>query len=157
MRHFSQEVYSVKYSESDITPLTYHVGFVQSHPEMFLPHGHANNGLLLGTMVDQIVTITGSRTTAFRIDDWWGIACATDWIPGTNQKALPDYFQSMIACPEWAVNSVRFEIVLFAFTEELLTLTQQESMLIKGTMPDLKTTARAKQIAENWQRILLFR
>ncbi|QDT93341.1 hypothetical protein [Gimesia algae] len=147
----------MNYSESDLQPLPDHVEFVRSRPEMFLPYGHASNGSLLGVMVDQIVTITGARTAAFRIDEWWGIACVTDWIPETNQKALSDYFQSMTACPEWAVNSVRFEIVLYAFTEDLTTITQRESTLIKGTMPDMEIITKAKQIGDNWRRMLLFR
>jgi len=149
----------MRYTEDDIQIFDKrdHMGFVRSHPKMFLPHENVSCGFFLGMMTDQVVSITETPILACRFQDWWCLAATTDWIPETHLKDLPNYFQSMIACPEWAINTVRFEIVMNVFLDDVFTFTQKETMLIKGELPAAEVIAEARKCSSDWQRILLFR
>lgn len=149
----------MKYTEADIPPLSNSLDFIQSRPEMFLPYGHPNGGSMAGVLVDEALALTGAKTNAFRINDWWGVSCEVDWIALAPQQTLKEFYQTFTPCPQWAINSIYFEVVLFVFADDLKSLTPQDTEVlpIKGNLPTSEEIQSAQQLATGWQRITLFR
>ncbi|WP_339733080.1 hypothetical protein [uncultured Gimesia sp.] len=149
----------MKYTEADIIPLEDPLEFIRSHQEMFLPFGNLRASSIVAILVDEALSLTGAKASAFRVNDWWVVSCEADWLLRSAEQTIDTLFQQITACPQLGVNSHYFEVVLHAFADDLITLTTQESerLLIKGNAPALEEIEAAKELATGWKRMTLFR
>lgn len=149
----------MKYTEADIIPLEDPLEFIRSRPNMFLPFGKLSASSMAATLVDEALSMTGAKTSTFRVNDWWIVSCEADWLQRSPKQTIKTLFQQITACPQMGVNSHYFEVVLYAFADDLITFTPQDTELlqIKGHLPAPDEIQAAQELAKDWKRITLFR
>ncbi|MEQ9022533.1 MAG: hypothetical protein RLN82_07200 [Pseudomonadales bacterium] len=149
----------MKYSESDVTIYNSDdaLNFIREHPERFLPFGCKRCSSLIGLAVNQILSITEANTTAFKIDNWWGVSCEVDWITLQNKQTINQFFKTVTPCPQSAINSICIEVVLYVFANDVISISKDEIVSIKGKTPTEYVIVNSKKTVSKWKRILMIR
>ena len=134
----------------NIPALTDHIGFVKSHPEMFLGETTAHPACLLADVASSACLINTNEIVLNRWGRWWYVASAEDWLCGADAV-----FHSIVPFPEFRRNSFRPEILLTAFACDVLTVSEMGGSVIVGDSDDLpKFLSLAKR--NGYARIVAF-
>ena len=103
------------------------IAFVRARRSMFahlVPDGRAAALLLC-----EAVLVSGCDDVAVTRDgDFYAVKSSTDWLSG-----CADVFEHVVAFPELGANAIHPELVLSAFSTELVTVCNGETRFVVGT------------------------
>jgi hypothetical protein len=90
--------------------------FVKRKPEYFF-RGEPNPQEVLEYLVHDARSL-GVECTTYSEADWWLVFSATDWL-ATVEVSPADLFSRAVPAPEQGVNTMRHEILVGAFAEDI--------------------------------------
>lgn len=132
-------------------PLTH----VRSHPEMYLPAGRLEPSDFAARIAADALACGAGRTLAVHHDTWWAVAADIDWLAG-GAPAVADLFRRVIPLPQAGPNSMRGEILLGAFADDVITWDSQRADRIQGTQRESESL-RSLLNDRTWRRVIAFR
>ena len=87
---------------------------------------------LITHIVGEVLLLGGSETCTMRSGDWWIISSNVDWLATCPDYAPEELFFHIVALPEAGPNSMRAEILLTAFAQQVITASTDQRSIIKG-------------------------
>jgi hypothetical protein len=110
---------------------------VRSQPEIFVGHGFVkdclfDDRLLAYRLISDPITYRFSPITIENIDGWWFVACKQDWLAKTGIDPVLDLFTRVIDFPEAGVNAIRSEILVNAFSDDVVTYGNDGKIIVRG-------------------------
>jgi hypothetical protein len=87
------------------------------------------------------------------VNGWWIVACNEDWL----HDSYDYHFRNLTPFPEAGVNAIRSEPLLMAYSIDLLSLTSDNVIVLKGSSPDWDVRAACSSSLPDWKRAIAFR
>ena len=129
------------------------IDYIRQRPERFFRGGSPEPVELVTHIVSEALLLGGSETCTVRSGDWWMISSNVDWLATCPDYAPEELFFHIVAFPEAGPNSMRAEILLTAFAQQVVTVSADHQSIITGNVsqadniwqliasrPDLKRT-----------------
>ena len=91
-----------------------------------------------------------------RNGDWWIISSNVDWLATCPDYAPEELFFNIVALPEAGPNSMRAEILLTAFAQQVVTVSADHQSIIKGDVSQADDIWRLIASRPNWKRTVAF-
>lgn len=130
------------------------IAHLRDRRQMYLPES-GSIGLFLAQRLATEAMILGATSvqTSYR-GDWWSVAADCDWL--TDQKTtIEELFSQLVPFPQAGVNSIRSEVLLTAFAQDVVTTDMNEVRIITGVQPS--ESHSAPRALRPWARIIEFR
>ena len=129
---------------------------IRSHPDMYLWGGSASPSDLASRLTADALLLGASRTLVVHTDQWWAVAADVDWLAGAVVSA-DALFGRIVPFPQAGVNSMRSEVLLTAFADDVVTWSEGDRpRRVKGAEADW-TVVHAKIADASWRRVIAFR
>jgi hypothetical protein len=123
---------------------------------MFIPGGIPSPSDLASKIAADALILRASRTLAVHADPWWAVAADVDWLAAAPVP-VDELFRRIVPFPEAGVNSMRSEILLTAFADDVLTWNgNDQPYRLKGVADDWHAI-RNKLADATWKRVIAFR
>ena len=108
------------------------IDYVRQRPERFFRGGSPEPVELVTHIVGEVLILGGSETCTMRSGDWWMISSNVDWLATCPDYAPEELFSHIVAFPQAGPNSMRAEILLTAFAQQVVTVSADTDPLSKG-------------------------
>jgi hypothetical protein len=133
------------------------VSYVRGRPDLFLdPNIPRDIGLVKWLLTD-ILVLGGQEICVKRYEDWWLVGSSMDWLRPPVGLSLQDMFSRIIPLPQAGDNSMRSEILLAAFCEEVVVLGPDSDLTIKGKSGKIEEIRSFVSTACPLERVVAFR
>ena len=136
--------------------LTEAIDYVRQRPERFFRAGSPAPVELVTHIVGEVLLLGGSETYTMRNGDWWIISSNVDWLATCPDYAPEELFFNIVALPEAGPNSMRAEILLTAFAQQVVTVSADHQSIIKGDVSQADDIWRLIVSRPNWKRTVAF-
>jgi hypothetical protein len=136
--------------------LTEAIDYVRQRPERFFRAGSPAPVELVTHIVGEVLLLGGSETYTMRNGDWWIISSNVDWLATCPDYAPEELFFNIVALPEAGPNSMRAEILLTAFAQQVVTVSADHQSIIKGDVSQADDIWRLIASRPNWKRTVAF-
>jgi len=134
------------------------VDYVRENRTTFLgPSGVPDLRDLTAALVADALCLGAFPVTADRIDDWFVVAAKLDWIRAETNLSVLDSFHRVQIFHQHRRNSTRANIMLTAFTKEVVTVGADGPTLIKGEESTLLGIVRTLESRYPGSRVVAFR
>jgi hypothetical protein len=120
---------------------------------MYLPSGRVNGHSLASAIFTDALVESNRRVVVERLNDWWIIASDHDWIG----PAAKDHFERIVPFPEAGPNSMRSEVLLTAFADDVIVFDAVSHCIIKGDAKATEPLIALRKQHPEWKRIVAFR
>ena len=134
-------------------PITY----VQQRAERFFISGSATAVELATQIIGEVLLLGGHEACAIRDDAWWVIGSNVDWLGNHADYSAKELFFQIVAFPEAGANSMRAEILLMAFAQDVITKGAEGQVVIKGKVEESEKVWRLIDSRPGWKRAVAFR
>lgn len=106
--------------------------YIRAHSEMYLPPGGLPLAAkLVGLLVADSLALRVQDVHITRSGEWCAVSADCDWLGlGKNTSAVHELFRNALPLPEAGVNSIRHEVVVAAFSRDVLTSLNGEVVVI---------------------------
>lgn len=132
------------------------IAHIRSHPGMYLPGGVASPADLASRLSADALLLGASRTLVVHDGEWWAVAADADWFSPAPIPA-DELFRRIVPFPEAGVNSMRSEVLLTAFADDVLTWGEDDAPhRVKGAADDWQRV-RTRFPDGNWKRVVVFK
>jgi hypothetical protein len=111
-----------------IDPLSH----VRSHPEMYLPEGQPRGRALAHRIAGDPFLFGAENVLVTNDRGWWAVFADVDWLSTDPTMSPADLFKRAVPFPEAGVNSLRSEILVTAYADEVVIGTPHDREVIKG-------------------------
>jgi hypothetical protein len=132
------------------------VEHIRGHPDLYLPGGRADATLLASRLAGDALLLGAGRVELSHDGCWWWVAADRDWMGVNPSVPVREAFIRVIPFPEAGVNSMRSEILLTAFAEQVVTAADGARECIKGNVADADPAWRVLP-SSCWARLVAFR
>ena len=132
------------------------IDYVRQRPERFFRAGSPAPVELVTHIVGEVLLLGGSETYTMRNGDWWIISSNVDWLATCPDYAPEELFFNIVALPEAGPNSMRAEILLTAFAQQVVTVSADHQSIIKGDVSQADDIWRLIASRPNWKRTVAF-
>ena len=132
------------------------IDYVRQRPERFFRAGSPEPVELVTHIVGEVLLLGGSETYTMRNGDWWIISSNVDWLAKCPDYAPEELFFNIVALPEAGPNSMRAEILLTAFAQQVVTVSADHQSIIKGDVSQANDIWRLIASRPNWKRTVAF-
>lgn len=132
------------------------IAHIQSNPDMYLRGGQVDAVELARQLAGDAIYLGAKRAQVMVVNEWLLVAADVDWMQKSGQTDANEAFNRIIPFPQAGVNSMRSEVLLSAFADDVFTADADGHQVIKGTAPTDKDVYRAAK-EENWARVVAFR
>src|SRR5690348_11695923 len=105
---------------------------IRANREMYLPGGRCDPAYLATRVAEDALTSGAKRVEILHWQDWWVVAADSDWMARCCSGDVRELFDRVVPFPESGVNSMRSEVLLSAFADEVVTGGPGEGAVIKG-------------------------
>src|SRR5256885_1322137 len=129
---------------------------IQANPQMYLRGGQVDGVDLARQLAGDAIYLGAKRVQIMEVNDWLLVAADLDWIKKSAQTGINDVFSRIIPFPQAGVNSMRSEVLLGAFADDVFTADTSGHEIVKGQAPKDSDVYRAAK-EENWARVVAFR
>ena len=133
------------------------IDYVRQRPERFFRAGSPEPVELITHIVGEVLLLGGSETCTMRSGDWWIISSNVDWLATCPDYAPEELFFHIVAFPEAGPNSMRAEILLTAFAQQVVTGSADHQSIIKGDVSQADNIWELMTSRPNWKRTVAFR
>lgn len=133
------------------------IDYVRQRPERFFRGGSPEPVELVSHIVGEVLLLGGSETRTMRSGDWWMISSNVDWLKTCPDYAPEELFFHIVAFPEAGPNSMRAEILLTAFAQQVVTVSANHQSIIKGDVSQANDIWRLLASRPDWKRTVAFR
>lgn len=133
------------------------VSYVKRRSELFLGSNLPNDIGLLRWLLTDILVLGGQEIGVKRYEDWWLVGSNTDWLRPPPGLSLQDMFSRIIPLPQAGDNSMRSEILLAAFCEEVVVSGSDGDLIIKGGGEKIEGLRSFISTACPFERVVAFR
>jgi len=134
-------------------PITY----VQQRAERFFTSGSVNAVELATQIVGEVLLLGGHEVCAIRDDVWWVIGSNVDWLGNHPDYSAKELFFQIVAFPEAGANSMRAEILLMAFAQDVITKGAEGQIVLKGKVEESAKVWCLIASHPCWKRAVAFR
>ena len=93
---------------------------IRDHPRMYLPDGKVSGEYLLSQLVLDALFLGVRDIRVQHINEWWLIGSSADSFPEDSGEQLITLFTQVVPFPEAGVNSMRTEVLLTAFAQDVI-------------------------------------
>lgn len=131
------------------------IDYIVNHQDMFIRQNNVGLQLTVNIINDALL-LTDGKVSALRKNNWWIIGSEKDWIVKLSDLSLTEIFHKIIPFPEAGQNSMHGEVLLTAFAEDVVTISN-ETLIIKGNLSKEDNFLKIMQSNNNWKRIIAFR
>jgi hypothetical protein len=132
------------------------IGQIQANPQMYLRGGQVDAVDLARQLAGDAIYLGAKRVQIMEVNDWLLVAADVDWMNKSAQTGVNDVFSKIIPFPQAGVNSMRSEVLLSAFADDVFTADASGHEVVKGQAPKDSDVYRAAK-EENWARVVAFR
>jgi hypothetical protein len=136
--------------------LTEAIDYVRQRPERFFRAGSPAPVELVTHIVGEVLLLGGSETYTMRNGDWWIISSNVDWLATCPDYAPEELFFNIVALPEAGPNSMRAEILVTAFAQQVVTVSANHQSIIKGDVSQADDIWRLMASRPSWKRTVAF-
>jgi hypothetical protein len=128
---------------------------LRSRRKMYLPDS-GSIPLFLAQRLSNDAMIVGAHSVHLAHDgDWWTVSADFDWL-ADKSRTVQDLFSGLIPFPEAGVNSIRSEVLLTAFAQDVVTIDASgNQVVVKGETPP--RSGGNFDTSRPWARIVRFR
>ena len=133
------------------------IDYVRQRPERFFRGGSPEPVELVTHIVGEVLVLGGSETCTMRSGDWWIISSNVDWLATCPDYDPKELFCHIVALPEAGPNSMRAEILLTAFAQQVITASADHQVIIKGEVSPDDHIWQLLASRPNWKRTVAFR
>ena len=107
--------------------------WVKAHPERFFRTGSPTGLELAYHILCDALHLTHKCTIA-RHGEWWIVSSANDWV-AHESLAVRQLFSRVVPAPEQGVNSMRAEVILSAYAQDVATFDGEQWLVVEGAIP----------------------
>ena len=132
------------------------VEHIRNHPELYLPGGRADAAFLAKRLADDARLLGAARVEWSHDECWWWVAADRDWMDAEAAVPMRDAFVRIVPFPEAGANSMRSEVLLTAFAEQVVTAADGVRECVKGDVADADPVWRLLP-SSGWARVVAFR
>ena len=135
------------------------IEYIRRQPQRFLRQIPANAVELAGNLVTDALTLGARHVITMHVADWWIVGGDVDWLPRGSAAEAVRVFSQITPLPEAGDNSMRGDVLLTAFAEDIVTTSPTRGRrisLIKGQLPIDSDVVAALHYPE-WLRAIAFR
>lgn len=143
------------FSRDDLTVVTEPLGFIQTHPENFLPEGRVSGESLVLRLISDILVQPNRTAIALRLGAWWVVASDEDWISRIAIETDRDPFTHIVAFAEAGPNSMHAEVLITAYAQDVVTYVGTQERKVKGEGDE--NLLQAIRRHPEWRRSVAFR
>ena len=133
------------------------IDYVRQRPERFFRAGSPDPIELVTHIVGEVLLLGGREICTMRSGDWWIISSNVDWLTMCPDYAPEELFFHIVAFPEAGPNSMRAEILLTAFAQQVVTVSADNQSIIKGDVSQADNIWRLIASRPDWKRTVAFR
>ena len=133
------------------------IDYVRQRPERFFRGSSPEPVELVTHIVGEVLLLGGSETCIMRSGDWWIISSNVDWLATCPNYAPEELFFRIVAFPEAGPNSMRAEILLTAFAQQVVTVSADRQSIIQGDVSQANNIWQLIAAHPDWKRTVAFR
>lgn len=128
---------------------------IRMRPDRFLPPGEVSAEILACRLLGDILIRERRLAVAIRLNAWWIVASDEDWLPNYPEERGRDPFTSILAFPEAGPNSMHAEVLITAFSRDVVTFADRQERTVQGESDD----ALREFVGQHpeWRRCVAFR
>jgi hypothetical protein len=103
--------------------------------DLFFPRGKVDVIHLLAYVMSDVLELGRGECRILQRDAWWHVLSDKDWLahPETSVREL---FERVVPAPAHGEHSMRAEVLLGAFAEDVFTSSDGRELQVKGQAPD---------------------
>jgi hypothetical protein len=144
------------YKNDDLKIIEDPIKWLISHKKQFLWQKDIGLQLAINIVNDAIILSEGP-VTILNKEKWWIIGSEIDWIIKESIDVDETFFFNIIPSLQDTQNSIRGEVLLTAFAEDVVTIREGVSNIIKGTLNNDIHFLLDLQKDNCWKRLVAFR
>ena len=131
------------------------IAWVRGNAKLCFPAGVVEPVPVLYGLVGDVVVLGGGDCRILRQGTWWAVCSNVDWL--VHPKfSVRELFDHVVAAPGHGDNSMRAEVLLNAFAEDVFTISGSSPLAIRGVPPPHEFVIQLH--ADNWSmRVVVFR
>jgi hypothetical protein len=126
--------------------------WVKRNPSLFFPGGRVDVIRLLAYVMADVLELGHGECRIVQRDAWWLVVSDADWLAQAPVSPR-ELFERVVPAPEHGEHSMRAEVLLGVYAEDVFTLSAQEELQIKGELPPRELIQNAQY--GGWSRRLL--
>ncbi len=127
---------------------------IRANPRLYLNSEGTDPAELATRLAGDALTLGATRTLVVHHDDWWLVAADFDWIK-SPAISIRELFNRVIPFPEAGVNSMRSEVLVSAFADDVVTSNGGSSEVLKGVSAGHESLSVPND--PSWARVVAFR
>jgi hypothetical protein len=134
------------------------LAWARAHPSFFFPGAVLKVELLVEYLLEGARALGSIEAEARFFDDWSVVASASDWFAGAKFPIPEDFaFENLTPFPELRDNCVRPEVLVAAFSAEVVVHGPTGTYVVKGPKSAGETISRWLAASPQWSRAVAFR
>lgn len=111
------------------------IAWVTRNPGMFFPpDGRFDVIRLLGWVMADVLALGGGDCQIAQRDGWWFVTSDADWL--VHDLGLQELFVRVVVAPAHGDHSMRAELLVNVFAQDVLAFSAGQITRIKGCSPD---------------------
>lgn len=131
----------------EIDPLEW----VKRNQKLFFPGGQIDAVRLVAYVMSDVLEIGGGECRIVQRDGWWFVSSDVDWL--VHDLSLRELFQRVVAAPQHGEHSMRAEVLVTAYAEDVFAVSRGNENAIKGLAP--RRPLLDSVVQNNWTQGLL--
>lgn len=113
------------------------IAWLKASRERFFPGGKFDVTRLLAYVMADVLELGRGECRIVRRDSWWFVVSDSDWL-AHDAISVSELFQRVVPAPAHGEHSMRAEVLLTAYADDVYTAMDTEELVIKGEAPDRK-------------------
>jgi hypothetical protein len=110
------------------------IAWVKASQSRFFPDGTFDVIRLLAYVMADVIVLGGGDCRIARRAAWWFVASDADWL--AQEIPLRELFQRVVPAPAHGEHSLRAEVLLTAYAQDVYTAKDDDEFIVKGVAPD---------------------
>jgi len=99
---------------------------------MYVPGGKPRGEYLASQLVMEALFLGAHDVCVQHVNGWWLVSSSSDWLVESSGEQLSILFSEIVPLPEAGDNSMRAEVLLTAFAQDVVTFRGRDLCVITG-------------------------
>ncbi|MBX3262870.1 MAG: hypothetical protein KF782_24545 [Labilithrix sp.] len=113
----------------EIDPLAW----VKGNQKLFFPGGQIDVIRLIAYVMSDVLELGRGECRIVRRDGWWFVSSDVDWF--VHDLSVRELFQRVVPAPQHGEHSMRAEVLINAYADDVFAVSGGEENEIKGLLP----------------------